>query len=94
MPEPGSHHTTVSMRSGDLSPHHPDFARFLVSFGHSLSLGTVNKCNTFSKVKVCFFLFANSFKPYKGSVRLLIPQTSLVAKDNAFCIQAENNHEN
>lgn len=91
VPELGSYYTTVSMRSGNFSPHHPDFGSFLVSFGNRLSLGTVNKCNTFSKVEVCFFLFINSFKPYKGSVRLLIPQTSLIAKDNAFCIQAENN---
>ena len=86
MPESSSHNTTVSMRSGNLSPHHSEFACFLVSFGHRLPLGTVNKCNTFAKVKVGFFLVADSFKPNKGSVRLLIPQTSLVAKDNAFCI--------
>ena len=92
MPESSSHNTTVSMRSGNLSPHHSEFAWFLVSFGYRLSLGTVNKCHTFAKVEVGFFLVADSFKSYKGGVRLLIPQTSLVAKDNAFCIEAENNH--
>ena len=86
MPESSSHNTTVSMRSGNLSPHHSEFACFLVSFGYCLPLGTVNKCNTFAKVEVGFFLVADAFKPYEGSVRLLIPQTSLVAKDNAFCI--------
>ena len=91
MPEPGSYNTTVPMRSGNLSPHDSEFACFLVSFGYCLSLGTVNKCNTFAKVEVGFFLVTDSFKPYKRSVRLLIPQTPLVAKDNAFSVQAENN---
>lgn len=88
MPEFSSHNTTVSMRSGNLSPHHSDFAGFFVSFGHSLSFGTVNKCNTFAKVEVCFLLFIDTFNPDKGGVGLLIAKTSFVAKDNAFGIQA------
>ena len=94
MPESSSDNTTVSMRSGNLSPHHSDFTCFLLSFGYCLSLGTVNKCNPFAKVEVCFFLVANSFNPYKRSVGLLVPQTPLVAKDNAFCIQAKKNNCN
>lgn len=89
MPELSSHHTTVSMRPGNLAPHHSDFASLLVSFGNSLSFGPVNKRNTFAKVEVCFFLVRDSFNPDKGGVGLLIPQTSLVAKDNAFGIQAK-----
>ena len=89
MPEFSSHNTTVSMRSGNLSPHHSDFAGFFVSLGHSLSFGTVNKCNTFAKVEVCFPLVIDAFNPDKGGVGLLIAQTSFVAKDNAFRIQAK-----
>ena len=94
MPESGSNNTTVSMRSGNLSPHHSDFTCFLITFGNCLSLGPVNKCDTFAKVEVGFLLVTNSFNPYEGGVGLLVPQTSLVAKDNAFCIQAKNDYQN
>ena len=89
MPEPSSDHTTVSMRSCNLSPHHSDFAGFFITFGYHLSLGPVNKSNTFAEVEVCFFLCSYSFNSYEGSIGLLIPQTSLVAKDDAFCVQAK-----
>ena len=90
MPEFSSHNATVSMGTCNLPPHHSDLACFLVSFGHSLSFGTVDECNTFAKVKVCFLLIRDSFNPDKGGVGLLIPQTSLVAKDNAFGVQTKH----
>ena len=88
MPEFSSYNTTVSVGSHHFSPHHTDFTCFLVSFGNSLSLGTIHKCNTFAKVEVCFFFAVYSFYPYEGCVGLLIPQASLVAKDNAFGVKA------
>ena len=88
MPEFSSYNTTVSVGSHHFSPHHTDFTCFLVSFGNGLSLGTIHKCNTFAKVEVCFLFAVYSFYPYEGCVGLLIPQASLVAKDNAFGVKS------
>ena len=84
-----THNTTISMRSGNFAPHHADFAWFLVTFGYSLPFCTVNKCNTFAQVEICFLLVIDTLNPDKGGVGLLIAQTSFVTKDNAFGIQAK-----